>query len=154
MSRWRRVLGLLAAAPGIAASAAPVGVCPACWPAYAGAAAALGLGPLLERRWMVPAAALALGTAVAALLWKAPSRRGYGPAALGAAAAAAVLAGKFATGWPALTWTGAAALVAASLWNSWPRSAARRDGGACPRCVPAGHAPSPHPTLRDTGGAR
>ncbi len=148
----RSVLRAAAAVPAMVVSAAPVAVCPACWPAYAGALSALGLGGALQGRGLVALVALALAVALAALLWKARTRRGYGPAALGAIAAAAILLGKFALASGPLTWTGAALLAAASAWNAWPPRASARHGGACPHCVPAGQEPSNivHPS-RDEG---
>ena len=146
MTTRHGLLHAIAGLPGVAAAALPVGVCPACWPAYAGALSALGLGGALQGRGLVALAALA------ALLWRARTRRGYGPAALGAIAAAAILLGKLALASGPLTWTGAALLAAASAWNAWPPRASARHGGACPHCVPAGQEPSNlvHPS-RDEG---
>ncbi len=146
MSRKKRWPGILAALPAVAASAAPVGVCPVCWPVYAGLLSALGLGPLLERAWMLPLTAALLGGAVAALVWRARSRRGYAPALLGAVAAIAILAGKFIFESVPVTWVGVAGLVAASVFNAWPRRS--KHGGACPCTVPAGRA---LPTINDPG---
>ena len=153
MSRQGHWPGVLAAVPAVAASAVPVGVCPVCWPVYAGLLSALGLGALLERAWMLPLTATLLSGAVAALVWRARSRRGYAPAFLGTVAALAILAGKFIFESTPVTWVGVAGLVAASVFNAWPRRS--KPGGACPCTVPAGRAlPTiPHPGLQNNGGS-
>lgn len=121
-----------AALPGIAFSFLPKLVCPACWPAYAGLLSSLGLGFLLKRDYLLPLTAAFLTIAVAALGFRARTRRGYGPFALGLAAAIAVLAGKFALGSNPAMYGGIAALVGASAWNAWPL----RTSDRCPSCEP------------------
>ncbi len=137
MSARRSWLRALAAAPGVAASALPVGVCPACWPAYAGVLSALGIAPALSGRVTLALLAGALTVSVALLLWRAPSRRGYGPAAAGAAAAIAIILGKL-TAATAAVWAGAALLLAASVFNAWPK---KSSGETCPNCVPPAWSP-------------
>lgn len=110
--------------PGILLSVLPFGGCPACWPLYGGILSALGLTFLLSSRYLLPVTAAVLFVAVAALLYKARSRRGYGPFAVGLLAAGLILGGKFAWASNALAYVGVALLVAASVWNSWPRRAA------------------------------
>jgi hypothetical protein len=51
---------------------------------------------------------------------------------LGLLAAGILLTGKFHYDNDAAMYLGLALLVAASLWNTWPRS--RSDGAACPSC--------------------
>lgn len=132
-------LGSLAVLPGLAVSALPVGLCPACWPAYAGLLGALGLGALLETRWMLAATAVALTAALAGLAWHARSRRGWKPFLLGLLAASVLMVGKFALALPAVTWTGAGLLLLASLWNAWPLPQRTEHGmPPCPACVAAG----------------
>ncbi len=113
-------LATLAALPGAAVSVLPVGLCPACWPAYAGLLGALGLGALLETRWMLALTVVLLGIALAALAWKAGLRRGWGPFLLGLVAAAVLLTGKFVLDSQATSYSGAGLLILASLWNAWP----------------------------------
>jgi len=55
------------------------------------------------------------------------------PVGLGLVASAVVLLGKFALDSDAAMFAGVGLLVAASLWNTWPRSAA-----GCPACATAG----------------
>jgi hypothetical protein len=106
--------------------------CPACWPAYSGLLSSVGLGVLIDAAWLLPLTALFLAVAVAALAWGA-RRRGFAPLVLGAAAAGAILAGKFGFDSDAAMWSGILTLAGASAWNSWPT----RQGTAspCPRCA-------------------
>ena len=128
---WR---GLLSVVPGIGASVLPVGVCPACWPAYAGLLSTLGLGFLLETRYLIPITAVLLVAALFSLGYRARSRHGYGPLALGALGTTVALGGKFLVLSNTALYSGLVVLVAASVWNSWPRAATK--SGPCPACVP------------------
>lgn len=130
-SGWR---SSLAAAPGIAFAFLPNLVCPACWPAYAGLLSSIGLGFLLDWRYLLPVTAVFLALALGALAFRARGRRGYRPFAVGLAAAAVVLAGKFAFGSSAAMYGGIAGLVAASIWNAWPQRAV---SVSCTACGPA-----------------
>ena len=134
-------LGSLAVLPGIGATLLPVGLCPACWPAYAGILSALGLGFLLDAAYLLPVTSLFLLVALGALAYRARSRRGFGPFLGGVVASAGILAGKFILSSDAVTWGGIVLLVAASIWNAWPQRANRVKVGACPQCAPAGPAP-------------
>jgi mercuric ion transport protein len=129
--RWRSFLAVL---PGAGIASLPKLACPACWPAYAGLASSLGLGFLLETTYLFPLTLLFLGIAVAALGFRANRRRGRGPLRVGLLASAIVLVGKFVFDSDALVYGGIAALVAASLWNGWPRKVMSERG--CPACVP------------------
>ena len=140
-----RKLGLIAALPGAGASLLPVGVCPACWPAYAGVLSALGLSFLFDEAWLLPLTAAFLLVAVASLAYRAGSRRGYRPFFVGVLAAALLLVGKFLFASDLASYGGAALLVAAVIWNAWPRSIAETNAAACPACAPDG--PSPHPEI-------
>ena len=115
---WLSSLGVL---PSIGVSLLPVGLCPACWPAYAGLLSALGLGALLNSRYLLPITAMLLAIAVGALAFRADQRRGYGPFALGVLASAIVIIGKFILVANIVVYVGAILLVAASVWNAWPR---------------------------------
>jgi mercuric ion transport protein len=124
----------LAIVPAIGAALLPKVTCPACWPAYAGFLSALGLSFLMETRWLLPLTAVFLGLAVGALAFRAGRRRGYAPFAVGVGAAALVLVGKFSFDCDGAMYVGLVGLVAASLWNSWPR----QHRAACPVCPTAG----------------
>lgn len=129
-SGWR---SSLAAVPGIGVALLPKLACPACWPAYAALLGSLGLGFLLDARYLFAFTAVFLSLAFGALAFRAPTRRGYGPFALGLAAAAAVLVGRFVVDSKAAMYGGLGLLIAASAWNAWPRK--KVAGGSCPQCV-------------------
>lgn len=80
----------------------------------------MGLGFVLKTAYLLPLTGLFLALALAALTWRAKSRRGYGPFTLGVVAVAAVLVGKFALSSETAAYAGAALLVGASMWNAWP----------------------------------
>jgi hypothetical protein len=128
---WKTTWAVL---PGAGVALLPKLACPACWPAYAALVSSLGLGFLVESQYLLAVIAGFLLLALAALGWRARSRRGYGPLLLGIAAAAAIIAGKFWLEANAVVWGGATLLAVASIWNAWPRRA------ACSECVapPAG----------------
>lgn len=130
-SMRRGVWGVL---PGIGSSLLPVGLCPACWPAYAGVLGSLGLSFLLDEHYLLALTVALLVVALFSLAWHAPSRRGYRPLLIGVLAAVLILAAKFAWPSPPLLYLGAAALLACSLWNSWPQRAA--PAGSCAKCAP------------------
>jgi hypothetical protein len=123
--------GLLAL-PSVGFSMLPKLACPACWPAYAGLLSSVGLGFLISTAYLLPLTAAFLFLAVAALVFRANKRRGYGPFVLGLVAGSAVLLGKFA--WESkLTMYGALGLlVVASLWNAWPLH--NGEAATCPEC--------------------
>jgi len=112
----------LAVVPGALLSVLPVISCPSCWPAYAGVLSSLGVPFLMDASWLLPLTAGALLLALVGLGYRARRRRGFGPLILGAAAAGAILVGKFVLGIDAAVYTGTVLLVGASLWNSWPKS--------------------------------
>ncbi len=105
--------------PVSALSALPA--CPACYPAYAGILSALGLSGLANVRAQAVLTAVLLAAVLAALVYRARSRRGFGPFALGVLAAALVVVSKFLIVWDPGTYFGVACLLVASLWNVWPR---------------------------------
>ena len=129
--RFRQTMGTL---PGIGVSLLPKLMCPACWPAYSGIVSALGLGFLISSKYLLPLTVGFLAITALALGYHASRRHGYGPLWLGLVAAAVILTGKFYFDETRGTYGGVALLVAASVWNSWPRHAAATP--AC--CVPAG----------------
>lgn len=106
--------------------------CPACWHAYAGLLSSVGLGFLISTAYLLPLTAGFLLLAVAALLFRANKRRGYGPFLLGLVAGIAVMLGKFSWESKLIIYSALGLLVVASLWNTWPLG----DGEAqiCPGC--------------------
>jgi hypothetical protein len=113
----------------------PKVACPACWPAYAGLSSSLGLGFLLDATYLLPLTATLVAVAPSALAFRARQRRGPGPLLLGLAASAIVLVGKFAFESDPAMIGGVLALVAASIWDTWPR---QRPASACPSRVGGG----------------
>ncbi len=135
---WLSSLGVL---PGIGGTLLPVGLCPACWPAYAGVLSALGVGFLLKTAYLLPVTAVFLLFAAGALAFRARSRRGYGPFVIGLAASAIALIGKFVFVSDVAMYGGIVLLMAASVWNAWPQRATDVNGGACPACAPGRQRP-------------
>ena len=129
---WRRAATVV---PGVGVSLLPKLICPLCWPAYAGLLSTIGLGFLINSRNLLVVTALFLTVAVAGLAFRGGQRRGYGPALVGLAASATILAGKFYLDSLTTMYGGLGLLVAASLWNSWPA----RPAASCPQCAPTGH---------------
>ncbi len=128
-ARWGLNLAML---PGIGAALLPKVACPACWPAYAGFLSSIGLGFLLETTYLFPLTAVFLTVAVAALAYGAKQRRGYRPLLLGVVAAAIVLVGKFGFESDPAMYAGLTFLIAASVWNGWPR---KQVTTGCSSCV-------------------
>lgn len=111
----------LTAIPGVAAALLPNVTCPACWPAYAGLLSAVGLSFLMTGPFFFVVVGALLSTSLFSLYHKAGERRGYGPLLLGLLAAGIILAGKASGFADSVLYTGAIGLIAASLWNRWPR---------------------------------
>lgn len=126
--RWRSTAAIL---PGIGIALMPKVICPLCWPLYAGVLSAAGLTFLMEDRWLLPLSGVFLGLALAALAWRARSRRGYGPLALGALSCTVILAGKFLMQSDATVYVGVAVLVVACSWNAWPQRTVEPSCSAC-----------------------
>lgn len=70
------------------------------------------------------------------LAFRASRRRGFGPFFGGLVAAAVLLVGKFVFDSDAAMYTGVGGLMAASLWNSWPRKDAEGNATSCSTCEP------------------
>lgn len=122
------------------AALAALPACPACYPAYAGVLSALGLGGVVEMgpRGQAILTVLFLAGALGALAFRARTRRGYAPLALGVAASLVVMTGKFLLLMNAATYAGVGGLMAAAIWNVWPRAA----DTACVSCAPADGTPA------------
>lgn len=102
--------------------------CPACWPAYVGLLSSLGLGFMSQMPGLMPITLALLLASLAALAYRAPRRRGFGPLALGTLGAGVVVVGRAWLRADPIVFGGTGLLLAASLWNAWPRGAARRIG--------------------------
>lgn len=130
---WKRGVWM---APGIGVSLLPKFVCPVCTPVYAAMLSFLGLGFLGSTTYLLPTTAIFLTIAVTSLAYRAGSRRGYGPLLIGLVAAGLVLVGKFRLDSTAVMLAGVGMLLAACVWNAWPRAV------SCSACLPMrdGHA--------------
>ncbi len=120
--------------PGVGVSFLPKLACPACWPAYAALLSSVGLGFLISTVYLLPMTVALLGLSLGALAFRAKQRHGYGPFLLGLSAAAAVLPGKFVWESKPLMYIAFGSLVAASLWNAWPRRASTSEQTMCRGC--------------------
>ena len=74
----------------------------------------------MRTAYLLPLTVLALLLALAALGFRASGRRGYGPFVVGIVGAFALVVGKFFIDSNVEVYGAVAALVGASLWNSWP----------------------------------
>jgi mercuric ion transport protein len=126
----------LAVLPAVGVSVLPNLACPACWPVYAGLLSSIGLGFLTKTAYLLPLTAAFLMVAVGALGFRARSRHGFGPFFIGLAAALIVIVGKFQFQSDPAMYGGIALLIAASVWNTWPK---RNKTASCPACAQAGH---------------
>ena len=84
----------------------------------------MGLTFLLNAAFLLPLTVGALVVAVGALGFRARRRHGFGPLAVGLAAALFLIVGKFVLGLDAITYGGMGLLIGASLWNAWPKKQA------------------------------
>jgi len=110
-------------------TALPILTCPACWPLYAGLLSSMGLGFSNYTPYLLPVTAVLLGLSLFSFIWKAEERRGYLPLALGIIAALLILSGKFYFEQSLMVYGGVSLLIAASIWNIWPKK------GTCHHCV-------------------
>ncbi len=111
----------LSMAPAIGVAILPKLTCPACWPAYAGLLGSFGVGFINYTPYLAPLTLFFLTLAVLPLAYRAQSRHGYGPLVMGAAAAVSVMFSKFILESDPAMFGGLGLVVAASLWNTWPK---------------------------------
>ena len=121
--------GAWAGLPASALTALPA--CPACYPAYAGLLGSLGLGSLSGVRAQAILTAIFLVAALGALLYRARSRRGFGPFLLGLGGSLTLVVSKYVLGIGGGTYLGVALLIGAALWNVWPSARFFRVCEAC-----------------------
>lgn len=127
---------IVAVVPALLLSMLPVLSCPACWPAYAGVLSSLGVSFLMEVEWLLPLTGVALAVALFTLGFRARRRRGFMPLVLGVVGSAAILLCRFVVQVDVVVYIGAALLIGASVWNSWPkkRGSVSADTSEC-NCV-------------------
>ncbi len=129
---WRKLIPMF---PSIGVALAPKLVCPMCWPAYTALLGAFGVSFTNYTPYLLPVMLGLLAIAVGILAFRAKNRWGYGPFWLGVVSAALLLLGKFTWDMTTPVYVGTALLVAASVWNAWPRR--KFKGAACSACIPA-----------------
>ncbi len=81
----------------------------------------MGLTFLLKTTYLLPLMVGALFVAVIGLGFRAGQRHGYGPLAVGVCSAVLLMVGRFAFVSDVMMYCGGGLLIAASVWNSWPR---------------------------------
>ena len=123
-------LGSLAI-PAAIASMLPVLGCPLCWPGYAALLSSLGLGFLASARYLFPLTIALLGIALVGLAIQA-RRQGLMPLMLAVVASVAIVMGKFALDFSALTYAGVAVLLLASALSVMR---GRKVPSACAECA-------------------
>lgn len=121
----------LPALPAIGIALLPKLTCPLCWPAYTALLSAMGIGFINYTSYLLPLMTVFLVLTLAMLGYRARTRRGLGPFALGCVATAIILIGKFLLDSDLALYGGVTLLVGASLWNAWPK----RVTAPCPACV-------------------
>src|SRR5437899_278596 len=119
--------------PGIGVAMLPKLLCPMCLPLYAGIVSSVGLGFLVGTAYLLPITSAFLILTVAVLGFRARQRRGFGPFLIGLVASGAVLTGKFHLESNPLIYGGVGLLLAASVWNAWPR---KTNTAVCASCTP------------------
>lgn len=111
----------LASLPGVGAALLPSVTCPACLPVYAGVLSSLGLGAFVTGPYYFAIVIVLLGISLFSLGYQAAARRGYLPFVCGCIAATLLLCNKWLVGPRAIDFVGAGLLIAASIWNNWPK---------------------------------
>lgn len=82
----------------------------------------MGMTFLLDTAYLFPLTILFLTVSVGALGFRADRRRGYGPFAMGVLAGVLLIIGKFAVESEIVVYGSIAGLIAASVWNAWPKT--------------------------------
>lgn len=95
--------------------------CSMCVAAYAGLLSVAGIGLMDYSAYLLPLSILFLTLSLAALVFRAKQRWGYKPFLLGLAAVFLMMLGRFQMDSSFVLYLGIFLLLAASLWNGWPR---------------------------------
>lgn len=111
--------------------------CPACYPALAGLIGSIGLGTVTEEALLKPLMILFLLVALLGLAYQGRRRGRYGPLILGFMGALGMYGGFYFFASPLLKSIGLAALIAASLWNVFPKLRFNQKEN-CPQCKTGG----------------
>jgi len=122
----------VAAIPAIGLAFLPKLVCPVCWPVYTTLLSSMGIGFVNYTPYLMPLTFVFVLVAVGTILYRAKTRKGYGPFVVGLFASIILLLGKFAFNSDSALFVGVGFLVIASLWNAWPQ---KNKDDFCPSCV-------------------
>lgn len=128
MKKRRPTIGIrsyLSVLPAVVLALLPRLACPCQFPAYAGLLGSMGLSFLTKTVYLFPLTAACLTFAVGGLAIGAKLRQGYAPFWVGLCAAILLMAGKFVFVSDAIVYAAIIVLLAASLWNSWPKKRAK-----------------------------
>jgi len=117
--------------PTVGVALLPKLTCPACWPAYAGLLSSMGIGFVDYTPYLIPSTLAFLGISLSTMVYRAKTRHGFGPLYLGIVAGIVLMTGKFVYGSDDTMYVGLAILVAASIWNTWPK----KQAGDCAACT-------------------
>jgi mercuric ion transport protein len=128
---WKRLMALI---PVIGTALMPKLTCPACWPAYAGFLGIFGIRFVNYTPYLLPMTLAFLVIVLASLAYRAKQRRGFSPFLIGVVGSVILSVGKFNFDSDGGMYIGLAIIMAASLWNTWPKRSSRKQ--SCPACEP------------------
>ena len=120
----KNLKNIISSLPAVLVALLPQLFCPACWPAYTSILSSLGIGFVNYSPVLMPVTIVFLLVALAGILFKCKTRRGFYPFFLGLAAAVAIVVGKFVLNLQSVLYLGILFLVVASVWNAWPKKSA------------------------------
>jgi mercuric ion transport protein len=126
---WRRLIALI---PVIGAALLPKLTCPACWPAYASFLGIFGITFVNYTPYLLPLTLIFLLIVLISLFYRAKQRRGFGPFFIGLIGSVILSVGKFNFDSDVGMYVGLAIIMAASLWNTWPKKVSETT--SCPTC--------------------
>lgn len=124
-----RKRGWVTSLPTVGAVFVPKMVCPSCIPALTALASSTGISVMEFKPFLTLFTFTLLSVAVLSLSYKARQRRGNGPFYLGLLSSAIMLLGQYRWQSTEMIYVGIAMLIAASIWNAWPKK------GACSACL-------------------
>ena len=107
--------------PAVFVALLPQLFCPACWPAYTSILSSIGIGFINYSPFLLPVTIFFLIVALAGIVYKAQSRNDYAPFIVGLLAAIGIVVSKFLIEMQMALYLSTLLLLAASVWNIWPR---------------------------------
>ncbi len=128
-SGWISALG---AVPAAVLAIVPIGLCPACLPAYLGVLSALGLGFLNQWKYLFPLTLGALAIFLGVLIYEGLKKRRFAAVLIGTAGSALLIAGKFVFESDPANYAGIALVLTAAIWNAF---ISKESESSCPACA-------------------